>query len=367
MAISYLEVSARIIFFGSGLSFLMGLGQLTGKRRVRLDYIVFALLVCLSVFLLNLFFFAIDVPFHCPAATFLFFTSIYLFGPLLYIYFYSLLYPNKPIYDKAGRHLMPAACVFILEIIFQLQSIEYKRFFFGSIHDGNHSEVVLIFVLSVGAVHAISYMVYSLKEAFSIWDSGDLKEEIIFVALIIGGGVIGLILCFVGSRLHLTRLFLASSVMISLIPVVVFLAQRRYPQISRLLIREIKTRRYKKNLLTGLNTDHIHDRIMELMNEEKVYQDMDLSIDTLADKLCISANQLSQFLNEIMGMDFRNFINTYRVEEAKRLLTEKPQESVISICFEVGFGSKSTFNATFKKYTGFSPSEFRKKNMRNDS
>jgi AraC-like DNA-binding protein len=58
-------------------------------------------------------------------------------------------------------------------------------------------------------------------------------------------------------------------------------------------------------------------------------------------------------------MDFRNFINRFRVEEAQRLLKSDPEMSILTICFEVGFNSKSTFNTAFKKISGITPRDYR--------
>ena len=60
-----------------------------------------------------------------------------------------------------------------------------------------------------------------------------------------------------------------------------------------------------------------------------------------------------------MQIDFSNFINRYRVDEAKKLLGEDPDRTVLTICYHVGFGSKTSFNVTFKEYTGMTPTRYR--------
>jgi len=64
---------------------------------------------------------------------------------------------------------------------------------------------------------------------------------------------------------------------------------------------------------------------------------------------------------EMFGRNFCDFINVYRIEESKRLLSDpvRGERSILDIAYEVGFNSKSTFNSAFKKYTGMKPSEFR--------
>jgi len=64
-----------------------------------------------------------------------------------------------------------------------------------------------------------------------------------------------------------------------------------------------------------------------------------------------------------LGQNFYDFINRYRILEAKQLLTnpKDPKITVLEVLYEVGFNSKSSFNTLFKKYTGLTPTEFRKK------
>jgi YesN/AraC family two-component response regulator len=73
----------------------------------------------------------------------------------------------------------------------------------------------------------------------------------------------------------------------------------------------------------------------------------------------ISTHQLSQLINEQSKTDFRNYVNSFRIDEAKTLLILEPERSIISICFHVGFNSKAAFNKAFKKVVGCSPGEFR--------
>jgi AraC-like DNA-binding protein len=67
-----------------------------------------------------------------------------------------------------------------------------------------------------------------------------------------------------------------------------------------------------------------------------------------------------------MGQNFYDFINRHRIDEASRLLTNPADEkiTILEVLYEVGFNSKSSFNTLFKKYTGLTPTEFRKKQSR---
>jgi len=60
-----------------------------------------------------------------------------------------------------------------------------------------------------------------------------------------------------------------------------------------------------------------------------------------------------------MNTSFWDYVNRFRVEEARDLLENNPDVSIISVCFKVGFNSKSSFNTAFKKMTGMTPTEYR--------
>jgi AraC-like DNA-binding protein len=113
--------------------------------------------------------------------------------------------------------------------------------------------------------------------------------------------------------------------------------------------------------------DPARENLLELvrghMLKEKPYLDPDLSLEQLATRLAMRPRILSQLINESLHQNFFDFVNRYRIEEAKRLLTRPPDKkiTVLEVLYEVGFNSKSSFNTLFKKYTGLTPSEFRKK------
>ena len=98
------------------------------------------------------------------------------------------------------------------------------------------------------------------------------------------------------------------------------------------------------------------------MEKEKIFLDNDLDLPTVAEKLGISIHETSFLINEVTKDNFYNYINKYRVEEAKRLLASTAMENlnILGIAFGSGFNSKTTFNTTFKKIVGVSPSQYSK-------
>jgi AraC-like DNA-binding protein len=116
----------------------------------------------------------------------------------------------------------------------------------------------------------------------------------------------------------------------------------------------------KKQKLSEEELETLKIALIESMTIDKLYLDDSLSLPRLASHLDISVHKLSRLLNEGIGQNFFQFVNSYRVEEAKNLLLndDSKQLNMLGIAFEAGFNSKSTFNLAFKKTLGISPSEF---------
>lgn len=104
------------------------------------------------------------------------------------------------------------------------------------------------------------------------------------------------------------------------------------------------------------------DRVVNYMVEKKPYLDAELTLSMLAKDLSMSRNQLSHLINVGVGANFYDFVNNYRVEEVKRLMTDPQVKNfnLLGMALEAGFKSKSTFNLIFKRFTGLTPTEYRK-------
>ena len=112
---------------------------------------------------------------------------------------------------------------------------------------------------------------------------------------------------------------------------------------------------------TGLSEDmviKVRMELLDLMVNEKPYLDPLVTLEKLAKKLMIQPYQLSQVINSSFNQNFFEFINGYRIEESKRMLTSE-HASIEEVMHQSGFNSKSVFNTFFKKTTGLTPSAYR--------
>jgi AraC-like DNA-binding protein len=103
--------------------------------------------------------------------------------------------------------------------------------------------------------------------------------------------------------------------------------------------------------------------LKEYMEKNKPYLNPSLTIQNISDELNVPVRDLSLLINHRLGQHFFDFINTYRIENAMKILSDssKSKVTILEILYEVGFNSKSSFNSAFKKHTGLTPTDYRKK------
>lgn len=112
------------------------------------------------------------------------------------------------------------------------------------------------------------------------------------------------------------------------------------------------------------NSEHLEllsSKLEKEINTNRVFMDAELNLSSLAKILEVHPKTLSQVINKVFECNFSDYINSYRIEASKKLLTES-NTSIKEIMFEVGFNSRSVFNTLFKKRTGLTPSQYRDKN-----
>ncbi|MDH4199365.1 MAG: helix-turn-helix domain-containing protein [Spirochaetia bacterium] len=117
---------------------------------------------------------------------------------------------------------------------------------------------------------------------------------------------------------------------------------------------------YSKSQLNKIDIASLEIRLESLMQEKKLYRNENLTLQKLARHLDLSTQQLSEYLNVTKQTGYREYISQYRIEEAKKILLEKPEMNASLVGFEVGFPSVSGFYKIFKKKVGISPADFRK-------
>ncbi|MBN2435823.1 MAG: helix-turn-helix domain-containing protein [Spirochaetes bacterium] len=127
----------------------------------------------------------------------------------------------------------------------------------------------------------------------------------------------------------------------------------------------LKQKTYKNSSLTPQMIAQYAQEIRLAMVEEELFTDADLTLESLSRHLNLPVHHISQSINTIYKKSFSAFINSFRVEHAKKLMQNSDaSKTILQIAFESGFGSKSVFNSAFKKETGTTPTQFGKNSLK---
>lgn len=123
--------------------------------------------------------------------------------------------------------------------------------------------------------------------------------------------------------------------------------------------------KYRHSGLTETDIKRIADKLSQLMEEDSPYLENNLALPQLAAKVGVSPNYLSQVINEYFSMKFFDYVNSYRIRFAEKLLLnpENSPKTILEIAMAAAFNSKSAFYSAFRKQTGMSPVEYRKKSL----
>jgi AraC-like DNA-binding protein len=170
----------------------------------------------------------------------------------------------------------------------------------------------------------------------------------------IWGGILILLICYVWAILDISPnsyIFGALSFTLILYSAVFVLMYRKKTDD----LSSLSTQKYTDKKLNEEEAESMLGKLEKLMREKEAFKNPNLKLNDLAKEIKVSGHQLSQLLNDNLEKNFTLFINEYRINEACKILSEKPNLTIEAIGDEVGFNSKSTFFASFKKIKGTSP------------
>jgi AraC-like DNA-binding protein len=355
---------------------VLGLALLTirrGNRKANSALGVFV--VMFSAVLSTQTFVDLDVFRRFPHLMFATHPLMFAFGPLLLLYARLLTSRTGKVNWRFWLNFLPFLVYVLLLIPFFALSADFKL----ALIDDNEPIAISDYLLTTSQLfQMLCYLalVYfevrrhhqSLKDAFS-------STEEICLEWLRSGIKWFFVLCFL--MLLSTGLFMVgletiadvtgNIVLISVVVIIYGIGYRglRQPEILGLAAVMETGQKYEKSTLTDSAADRHLARLREVLDNEKPYLRGNLTIRDLADVSQIPSYHLSQLLNEKLNQKFYDFVNGYRVEEAKRALLDPANDhlTILTVALESGFSSKSAFNAAFKKFTDTTPSDFRKQHI----
>jgi len=159
-----------------------------------------------------------------------------------------------------------------------------------------------------------------------------------------------------GSNLLLSLTLKISFVAFSMMIVYKGLSQ---PEIFSKIHKKRLKQKYEKGLLNQLDRKRYLKTLKQIIDTEKPYLNSFLSLKDLSKRTSIPPHHLSQVLNDCLHQNFFDFVNKYRIDECKRILSKQSgYKTILEVLYNSSFNTKSVFNRAFKKHTGMTPTEF---------
>jgi AraC-like DNA-binding protein len=322
---------------------------------------------------------------------FLILPIILAFIPLFYLYLESITTPGFHFRKKQLWHFLPAAIFFILmsPYFFATEHEKYLYINHDFIRPGMSPVILYLLIVYISGTYLVSnlqlgYYVYRSLQLFhrhKIY----IVNRFSYTENIHLDWIKSLIFCFVvffliNELLYITgikqHLFSGIFYNVSMLGVILFAGyhgmeqknlekeEKEETEIQAEISAEVPEKiKYSGSSLTVAQKKALIAKLELLILDEKIYTNKELSIEDVAQRLETNSKYISQILNEHYQKNFFTYINTYRVEEAQRLLSsDKTRKySILGIAQMAGFTSKSSFYEAFKNITGTTPNEFRKK------
>jgi AraC-like DNA-binding protein len=349
------------------------------------NYLLGFFFLIISINLLDVFLLKTGVYFSHPNFAGLGSCLPLLFGPLLYFYTQSVLYKNFAITQKSLMHFLTFVVFFAATEIYYLnQPYDVQERILRNLLE-HHLPPAVSFVSTLLFLQFLLYAIFSLRlvsqykkatgQVFSnprYSNVSWLYSTILFFILIIIISILNGLLAQTAFAKYYLVAFNIIILALLIFVIQVMLKSLRQPYFFSVSEQQDLSDKGALSSKTNSTATEKSEKealvrtVLQFMKSNKPYLEPELTLDDLALKLSIRSRALSQAINEILKQNFFDFINHYRIEEAMRLLTNPKDEkiTVLEVLYKVGFNSKSSFNTLFKKYTGLTPTEFRKKQAR---
>lgn len=310
--------------------YLLRLKKGNRKSNIFLTLVIFGLTIRIGKSLLNYY-----VPLESWQQN-IGISGIFIVGPGLWFYGISLMEKEKPFSNLNYLHFIPFI-IFILLYTVIPSNGEFAAFW-------NYGLVVfhLVIYLILSWVNLLKHRLKISKNLFN-W----------YLNILIGISLIWFY--YLGNLLSFTIYYITGPIFYTfLIYAFSYLFLNRH---------NLNLDKYSWSNLDKNFSKDLFKLVEKLFTNDHIFLDPGISLKAVADKLSISTRAISQVINENKQQNFHEFVNHFRINHALELLTDSKyiNEKIATIAYDVGFGTVTSFNVAFKKKTGMTPSEYRKK------
>ncbi len=349
--------------FSALTGFFIGVILILKKGQDSLAKALISIFVLIhSVFIFHIFLFNTNLNYKVPHVLYMSSAFSYLYGPLIYFYFKRI--TTKYQFKKTDLlHLVPTLLAFLLFIpIYILPESEKVKIMF-EVGEFNRTP----YLWGVVATKTISLAVYGFLLIRLYFRNKEHRNYSLEAQRWLNA-IVGLVGAYVVSYLiygltisdviprseflyHLQIVLMASMVL--------YIGYASY--LRPFLFASTFGKKIEKYNKSGLTRDYsleLKDQLLKIMEEEKVYLNNNVKLDWLAQKLDTTRHNTSQVINEHFGLNFFEFINKYRIQDAVDILENDKKVNIIDVAYQVGFNNKVSFNKSFKKFLSQTPTQY---------
>lgn len=298
------------------------------------------------------------------------------YGPILFFYTRQIIDPKRTLSVTDGWHLVPYLSLLVASLVaFHTRSHDDQLRIVHAIMNQDLPAFEGVLISSLLFVHFFSYVAVCLlklrrhhgllEQQFSSLQEVNLRWlEFTLTTIAI---------CFGVSYLA-TVFSLQGSTQWSAAAMVVVLATLLY-YIGAFVLRSLKDPRLfaastideevlrpTSRTLEASEKEVITQKLRLAIERDHLHLQAGITVDGLAAKMEVPPRKVSQYLNDVLGRSFFDYINHLRIEEAQRILrdSDDPKLTVQEVMYQVGFSSKSSFNTIFRQATGMTPTAYRR-------
>lgn len=363
-----------IYIIGIIITFFLSFVLLTKKDKSNADKILF---IWLCVILAHLAMFALissEEYIHFPYFLGIELPIPLLHGPLLFLYTTSLTNKRR-VTVRDMVHFIPFAIALFFIMPFLFQSAAYKIMVYKNEGEAYSLLTTIIFfgIILSGIIYSVLSLRSLLQHKRIIENNYSYIEKINLqwlFRLIIGLFSIWIIVLFADDKIIFSSVVLyvffigyygIKQVGIFTNQPPLIISTDSISTIPELPVEIFSdTTKYQKSSLSDDQIESIHIKLIQLMKEKKLHLTPELTLSMVSQELNVHPNTLSQVINSKEQKNFFDYINSLRVEEfiMRIAIPENQKYTLLSLAFECGFNSKTSFNRNFKNITGKSPTEY---------
>jgi AraC-like DNA-binding protein len=325
-------------------------------------YFLAAITFVFSVILTDYVLYWTNYQFYYPYLVTLPVCLVFTFGPLFYLYFKSIFFRNR-LMKRDVIHFLPFVVAFLYYSPFIFMSVKAKQHFFQNKSAINPSITWVFIWLGIASMLVYCLVIFLHFRQYAI-TYRQVKKWFKLLCIFFACFAVSYLSYFVLSNFSFFNSEWDYAISFCMVFFIYMLGWAGYMQpkiFNGFGLFENEKTKYKNSPVNVELGKEIIESLTVKMREKKYFLYPDLSLDKLSELTGTNKHYLSQAINEYLHMNFFEYINSLRIEEAKQLLASEKEYTIIEIAYQVGYNNKVSFNKAFKNLTGFTPTEYKQR------